>query len=205
MQQPSKPRTAEESFGHAVAMLRGVRQLSQREFASRLTERGMPVDASAVSRIEKGTRSVRLVEALMIAEVLEVDLDFLISGSKTPSQEFQTLRRRTDAALRALIDPVVEASFALWETEYHLAKNPELLASLSDPELSPPASPDEYLTWVADRVERWQVPEDDYVITDSEEHAARLVNVITRLVEMHVGTKYAEAEGGQNGFDPEEA
>lgn len=165
----------------------------------------MPVDASAVSRIEKGTRSVRLVEALMIAEVLEVDLDFLVSGSKTPSQEFQALRRRTDAALRALIDPVVDASFALWETEYHLEKHPELLASLSDPELSGPSSPDEYLSWVADRVERWQVAEDDYVITESEEEADRLVDVITRLVKRHVGTKYAVTESGQHGEHSEEA
>lgn len=202
MQQSLKSHTPEESFGLAVNMFRTANKMSQRDFAAKLSERGMPVDASAVSRIENGSRSVRLVEAMTIAEVLGADLDFLISGSKTPSQEFQAMRKRTDAALRRLVSPIVDTAYSLWEVHNHLKKHPELLESLEDKDLTRPSDPDEYLEWVAKRAERWEVPEDDYILTESDEEADQIVNLIARFARIHIGT---DAPGGHDGEHKEEA
>lgn len=188
MQQTTKARTPEESFGFAVGAFRVSQKMSQRDFAAKLTERGMPVDASAVSRIEKGSRSVRLVEALTIAEVLDVDLDFLISRSKTPSQEFHAMRRRTDVALQNLVDPIVDAAYSLWEVQQHLLKHPDLLERLQDKELGRPSKPEEYLDWVTARAVRWEVSEDDYITTESDDEADRIVALIAKFARAHIGT-----------------
>jgi transcriptional regulator with XRE-family HTH domain len=207
MQQTPKTRTPEEAFGRAVGSFRTVMQMSQRDFAAKLTERGMPVDASAVSRIEKGSRSVRLVEAITIAEVLQVDLDFLVSGAKSPLQQFQTMRRRTDMALQGLVEPIVEVGYSLWEVYFHLQNHPELLETLEDKVLGRPKSLGEYLEWVAGRAERWEVPEEDYIIMDSEEEAEQMIAIITRLARMHIGTEkeFPDIEGGDDGEHSEEA
>lgn len=187
MQQPLSAHTPEELFGLAVSAYRSNKKLSQRDFAAKLTDRGMPVDASAVSRIEKGSRSVRLVEALTIAEVLEVDLDLLVSGARSPSQQFQSMRRRTNAALHNLQEPVAQAAFALWIVQDLVREHPELLATLEDEKHGRPTEPDAYLGWVAARAEGWTVLPEEYLTVDTEEEAERIVDVITRVVRLHVG------------------
>ncbi|WP_157875086.1 helix-turn-helix domain-containing protein [Arthrobacter sp. PAMC 25486] len=195
------PVSPEVNFGLAVSMLRNARHLSQRDFASRLTEKGMAVDASAVSRIEKGTRSIRLVEALTIAEVLDVELDFLISGSKTPTQEFRTIRKRLDHSLRQLREPIAAAAYDLWAADYHLREHPELLTELGDPDLGSPTDVNEYLGWIAKRVAKWQVVEDDFVRTESQEETDAMFNVFMQLIALHIGVP--DDDEADNGIDQE--
>lgn len=192
MQQLENPHSPEESFGLAVSVFRSANKMSQRDFAAKLTEKGMQVDASAVSRIEKGSRSVRLVEALTIAEVLQVDLDLLVSGSRTPSQELSTKRRRTNVALRALEEPITRVAFALRDVQRLLHEHPDLLNTLEDETLPAPENPEAYLDWVATRAERWTVLPEDHVATSTDEEADRIVEVISRLARSRIGPSKGE-------------
>ncbi|GAA2748796.1 helix-turn-helix domain-containing protein [Amnibacterium kyonggiense] len=94
------------SFGSAVQAVRTQRGLSQRAFAEALGGHGLSVDASAISRIENGTRAVRLSEAVAIAKVLEVQLDFLLSGAAT--------ERAFDAAGRQYLHAERDLTRSAW-------------------------------------------------------------------------------------------
>lgn len=54
---------------------REARGWSQRQLAQELSSRSYRIDPSAITRIEKGQRDVRLAEAIRIAIVLELSLD----------------------------------------------------------------------------------------------------------------------------------
>lgn len=79
MQRTQTPLTTEQTFGRAVNGTRSSKGWSQRELAERLSSAGIEVDASAVSRIEKGTRALRLSEAVVIAKVLGQSLPAMLS------------------------------------------------------------------------------------------------------------------------------
>lgn len=67
---------------------------SQAALAERLTEvLSQAIDASAITRIEKHERTVKLDEAVMIAEVLEVPLTTLLRGRETVDEKVADLRR----------------------------------------------------------------------------------------------------------------
>lgn len=121
--------SVDAEFGKAVARLRTQRAMSQRDLAEALTARGMRVDASAISRIENGSRSVRLAEALTIAGALNEELSALVGGALTPEQEFIYVRRRAqDSAreLRSVLQPFM--MLHLWAASL-IRDNPELLRS----------------------------------------------------------------------------
>ena len=60
-----------EVFGQNVRAARARKGWSQRELAEALDERGLKLDPSAVTRIERGTREVKLREAVAMAECLK--------------------------------------------------------------------------------------------------------------------------------------
>ena len=64
----------EPAFGRWVKDVRKRAQRSQTDVSEGLAARGIMLDASAISRIESGDRSVRLSEAVAIAAVLGVPL-----------------------------------------------------------------------------------------------------------------------------------
>lgn len=64
----------EPEFGRLVRESRQTAKLSQADVSAALARRGLSLDGSAISRIESGDRSVRLSEAALIAEVLEIPL-----------------------------------------------------------------------------------------------------------------------------------
>lgn len=194
--------TTEERFGEAVSIWRKGQQLSQRKFAEALSAKGMPVDASAVSRIEKGTRSVRLVEAMTIAEVLGVELDFLISGARTPSQELQHYRSLLDHSFRPLRDEVRRSAEIMDEIYSLLTERPELLGDLKDEEAGSPESVEAYFEWVAHRIYRWHPTGlvADEIVRDGA------VRVIQAVVDREVGVYVPETDSedeDDNGVDQE--
>ncbi|MCZ4535555.1 helix-turn-helix transcriptional regulator [Gordonia terrae] len=65
MQNPVK------SFGETVAAHRKKLGWKQADLIAALAERGVILDSSAITRIEKGEREPRLTEALTLSEVLE--------------------------------------------------------------------------------------------------------------------------------------
>lgn len=72
-------RTPDELFGLEVAAIREGKGWSKAEFATRLAEAGLDnFHPTTVGRMEKGSRPVRLSEAVVIAQVLETRLDDLV-------------------------------------------------------------------------------------------------------------------------------
>jgi transcriptional regulator with XRE-family HTH domain len=88
-------------FGTRVRTERERRGWSQQELAKRLTDKGIPLYASTIAKIEseKKPRAVRLGEAAGIADLFEVSLDSLVG--RKPSAD-----RDLDYALGALMDAV---------------------------------------------------------------------------------------------------
>jgi transcriptional regulator with XRE-family HTH domain len=68
--------------------------LSQATLAERLTELlNQKVDASAITRIEKHERAVRLDEAVVIAELLDLPLPAMLRDSESVDEQVAELRR----------------------------------------------------------------------------------------------------------------
>lgn len=67
--------------GNKVRKARKERKLSQSELAAQLQLNGVILERDSISRIEAGTRFVTDYELVMLAKVLKVDLDQLISLS----------------------------------------------------------------------------------------------------------------------------
>jgi transcriptional regulator with XRE-family HTH domain len=119
---------AEAHFGMKVRAERDRRGWSQDELAKRLTEKGIPVYASTIAKIEseKKPRAVRLAEASAIADVFEVSLDRLLGRS---------VGRRQDLAytLRALLDTAELASSQITATHAALLERAGELGSFAFP------------------------------------------------------------------------
>lgn len=190
MTTPASPISQEEAFGRAVAFWRGHRELSQRQLADRLTARGMRLDAPAVSRIESGSRSVRLTEAMLIAEVLDLELDALVGFALSPAQQLHRLRRAADSAMNEL-EPLLQLWLSRLATvREFLDEHPELLANLPDAEGEVrPDAPDEYFDWVKRRLgklavsaqtaekQRSRIENEMIVVVESEEERDDLVEL----------------------------
>jgi len=128
--------------------------MSQKQLADRLTERGMRVDAPAISRIESGGRSVRLTEALLIADALDTELEALATYARTPAQRLSRMRRLADIAMNELEEPTADFLNRLLDVRAMLHRHPELLSSLPDEKGTvQPDEPDDYLDWVRKRIE----------------------------------------------------
>jgi transcriptional regulator with XRE-family HTH domain len=188
----------EEAFGRAVAFWRGQRELSQRQLADRLTARGMKLDAPAVSRIESGARSVRLTEAMLIAEVLDLELDALVGFALSPPQQLHRLRRAADSAMNEL-EPLLQLWLSRLATvREFLVEHPELLANLPDAEGEVrPDEPDEYFDWVRRRLGKLAVS-----VMTPEKKRSRIENEMIVVVEteeergdlVELAAEYARAQ-----------
>lgn len=202
--------TVEESVGEAIARHRVRSGMTQRQFAAKLTSAGMPVDASAVSRIEKGTRSIRLTEAMTIANVLNVDLDFLVDGVRSPAEELKKIQRDTDMFLSDMSESFMLFTSGMLHAKWLLENNPELVEVLHDDEHGPPTAPGDYLQWCARRIsglgamriEDFEV--DLGVLTRTKEEAEQLVDVVTAWASSRIRVD-PELQGTGHGEHSEEA
>ena len=121
----------ENRFGEAVLDGRHRQGLSQKAMADLLTERGLAVDASAISRIEKGTRAIRLSEAAIIADVLGFSLADL-ERTRDPRDDLARLQNSIEAGLNASYLGAYQVSTAMDEIDWILGNEPQLLESLGD-------------------------------------------------------------------------
>lgn len=124
-QQPNA--TVDARFGRAVSSARQARRLSQRDLAALLTGAGMPVDASAVSRIEAGTRSVRLREAETIAQALGMNLAALLIGDESMETHFRSSIDRAVISLGTARPPLVDLLMWTQALMEEARMNPALL------------------------------------------------------------------------------
>lgn len=167
--QKDEIRGIEKTIGAQINTLRKMRKLTQKQFAERLSERGMPVDASAVSRMEKGDRALRVAECLIIAEVLETDVSMLLRGIQTPAQELSENRKFSDFSLQAMSDRVWDWLTFLMVAKWSLEDQPELASTIGEGF----SEGDSYLPWVSKRLR--QLPWDDSESPDEPAAAAIIV------------------------------
>lgn len=167
--QKDEIRGIEKTIGAQINTLRKMRKLTQKQFAERLSERGMPVDASAVSRMEKGDRALRVAECLIIAEVLETDVSMLLRGIQTPAQELSENRKFSDFSLQAMSDRVWDWLTFLMVAKWSLEDQPELASTIGEGF----SEGDSYLPWVSKRLH--QLPWDDSEAPDEPAAAAIIV------------------------------
>lgn len=118
--------TTLSEFGAAVAKTRNALGWSQKTLAEKLSERGLQVDATAVSRIESGGRSLRLTDALTIANALDVQLDDLVVRARSPLDQWFALQRGTDRAIAVLEDPLESLARHLVSMIDFAATHPDL-------------------------------------------------------------------------------
>lgn len=92
----------EHVFALRVRELRGQQRLSQAQLADKLQREFMlTIDPTAITRIERETRSVRLGEAALIASALGVELADLLDP-RALSDQLATAEIRVDSAETAL-------------------------------------------------------------------------------------------------------
>ncbi|WP_338371927.1 hypothetical protein, partial [Enterococcus faecium] len=104
---------------------------------------------------EKGARSVRLTEALIIADVLNLELSMLVSSiDMSPGAELRRIRRAATEAYHQLREPLQSFLQGYLSVYDHLVENPELVAEV-EVEGVGIASPAEYFALTADRI--WEL------------------------------------------------
>lgn len=173
-------------FGAAVSAGRQVRRLSQRDFAVLLTRLGMPVDASAVSRIEAGTRSVRLREAEVIAQALDMNLGALLLGDETTESQFRASLDRSAIALGTARRPIVNLMMWTQGLMEEARKEPALLDACRGSH--PPKTWAEIPRWLIENylpLRRGEVDAsigiDDFAQFNDEEEREALVGLMALL------------------------
>lgn len=125
-----------ENLGAVVAALRG--QLSQGELAQKMTERGHDWQQTTVSRLERGTRTLKLFEAVDLAAVLGVSLDELMDTANNRAGSAQDRARLAKARndLRTAHTSAVIVLTELLEAQSKLATVQREIASTEDAELA---------------------------------------------------------------------
>jgi len=94
-------------FGKKVKAERESRNWSQAEMAEILSGRDVqPMHATTIAKIEAGTRSVRISEAVGIADLFDVSLDALLGRNSRP-------KRDLDYAIGALMEAVYTSKTTL--------------------------------------------------------------------------------------------
>lgn len=81
---------SDTAFGKRIKSQRENRKLSQAQMARILSNRGVPIHATAIAKIESGDRSVRINEAAAFADLFETTVDALLGriGPDRSSLEF---------------------------------------------------------------------------------------------------------------------
>lgn len=105
---------ADERFGKRVRALRENRGWSQAEMAKMLSDNGVqPMHPTTVAKIESADRSVRINEAVGIADLFEVSLDSLLDRNTSKQRDMEYL-------LEALSDTVFLSRTGLERTAQSL-------------------------------------------------------------------------------------
>jgi len=177
----------EAAFGERVRDARSRREWTQRQLAEKLN-----LDASAVSRLEQGTRAVRLGEAALIARVLNVDLGLLVYGDLDPVATLRRSRAEADQHMHEMRSAAVEMTTSFLDIVGLLDENPELFSALNqdNPGDDRPSNVDEYLEWIRERMEHvFRVPDAlDRLVVDDERRASQLMALVEAAVKQIVST-----------------
>jgi len=134
----------ENRFGEEVLESRRLQRLSQKDLAELLRQRGLVLDASAISRIEKGARAIRLSEAAVIADVLGFSLSD-VEHPRDPMDDFARHRKSIDAGIEAAFHSSLEVAGDVIELGWLVERDPQVLQSVKDESGSSPTNITEYV------------------------------------------------------------
>lgn len=116
----------ERNFREQVRRAREARSMTQTDLAKALKAFGLPFHQQTVQRIEQGERPVRLNEAYLIAQVLDLSLDTMTATSTPSARE---LRFAVDGLRRKAQQEADNIAESMTELEDELGV---LLAALQD-------------------------------------------------------------------------
>jgi len=174
----------EAGFGERVKEERIKAGWTQRELAAKLH-----LDASAISRLEKGARAIRLGEAAHIALALGVNLGYLAYG---PSLEaaLASYQAGANSGVRETRSAAMNMASHFNGIVDLLDHNPELLERLADDDGAVPASVDEYLEQVVHRLKNvYRLPEaDQRVINTNPKRVRQIMAAIEATIETVIST-----------------
>lgn len=108
---------AEAVFARRMRQVREAAKMSQTRLAELLAERGIKIDPTSITRIEKGARGVRLEEAVAIAEALGVPLEELLLPGRSIIDQIRNLEGTIEEqeATRRLLEMTIPANRRLLE------------------------------------------------------------------------------------------
>lgn len=181
-------RRIEENIGKQISAMRKIRKYTQKRFAEVLTAHGLPVDASAVSRMEKGERALKISECIMVAEALEVDLPFLLRGVQTAAQELKETRNFANLSMRSASEDIWNWLSNVLDVKWTIERDSELMHQI-DEGLK---SADEYLPLVTKWVSRlkWKYEPDDvadaYILVRDNHEKKQLLQYVNAYFEARI-------------------
>lgn len=170
----------EKTVGEQISRLRKKRGLTQKALAVMLTQKGFQVDSSAISRIEKGERALRITECVMIADALETDLTTLLTKVHT-----------TEQRLRAAHDNVRKNWHDVSDAVMALLRSQDTMKYLVEEVRESEPSPTESIVY-----KRGGKPEKRQVLLDGDALVARIGDASEFTVE-------SAMERGQSRYDEE--
>ncbi|MCG8152579.1 helix-turn-helix domain-containing protein [Pimelobacter simplex] len=171
---------ANRRFGDRVKTARESVGLTQRGLAERIqADYGLTIDPSAITRIEKGDRSARTAEISAIAGALDTTVAMLFGESRTSS--LRDLRDEADRSMRAARRDLSVWLSTLSTIRHILRIHPGLIAEMGSASVPGPESPEDYLSWVRQRLQDI-VRDWDPVLAPTEEDAQALRKIGASLL-----------------------
>lgn len=140
-------RARERDFAEQMKERRVAKGLSQTELAKVIARQGLRFHQTTVARIEEGEQPLKLVEALAIAGVLEMDLRQFVQVD--PSTRFDQSASAMQERLAAAQGPLVGAATYLNMIAKLLDRHPEVLAKMRFSGDRKPRNTAEYLELLA--------------------------------------------------------
>lgn len=196
-------RPPDEVVGGNIRELREGADLTQRELADRLRERGWQIDPTALTRIEAGTRSVRVSQLFLIADALSVTVSELIADQ---SNVVGDLRLKASRDLHAARKYLVEGLSAVTQVaeRTHGPQGLDLLAA-SGVSGAEPGWP--YLDYVLARIDRFAHSNGTervmVFIPDGDGVEERLTAIARSLISDLITRVGEDADGSYRSRDPE--
>jgi transcriptional regulator with XRE-family HTH domain len=109
----------DQQLAERIKKLRTSRKLTQEELTKKLAAEGISIVPAQLARLEKGTRSLRVVEAAALCNIFDVSMDTLAGVESSPEMD---LRRAINGLRIALDTREVSATMrALAEAAEYLA------------------------------------------------------------------------------------
>lgn len=137
------------NFGASLRELRMAKGMSQRELAQRAAGYGVKIDPTAITRIERGERDVRLGEGYILAFLVGANLSAM--ATRDPMIRYHEQEAAVRQALIAARESLVQALGHLAEVRAELAGLPDALRETE-------WSPEEWPRYMADEVARIFAP-----------------------------------------------